>query len=147
MYTFRYFVTMADPNAELHAVFMMIGILDAGMHTTIIDREGFTHLEDLATLVEDKEVDEMAKRMAGHTQAEGRVHLGTVIIQKFKTLIWWVDNQMKLGITPVVADFTVEAMNQASSNKRLRKDFVAQEPLRILESLIWMILIHMKMLF
>ena len=35
---------------------------------------------------------------------------------------------MKQGITPVMADFTVEAMNQASSDKRLHKELAAQEP-------------------
>ena len=84
---------MAGPNVEqLDAVFQMIGILDAQMRTTIIEREGFLSLEDLATLVTNKDVDEMAKCMATRTLAGGRVDLGTIVIQKFKTLVWWVDD-------------------------------------------------------
>ena len=120
---------MAGPNAEqLDAVFQMIGILDAQTRTTIIECEGFLSLEDLATLVTDKDVDEMAKRMAARTLAGGRVDLGTIVIQKFKTLVWWVDDQMKRGITPLAADFTVKVMNQAATDKRLRKELTEREP-------------------
>ena len=120
---------MAGPNAEqLDAVFQTIGILDAQMRATIIEREGFLSLEDLATLVTDKDVDEMAKRMAARTLARGRVDLGTIVIQKFKTLVWWVDDQMKRGITPLAANFTVETMNQAALDKRLHKELSECEP-------------------
>jgi hypothetical protein len=120
---------MAGPNAEqLDTVFQTIGILDAQTRATIIEREGFLSLEDLATLVNDKDVDEMAKRMAARTLAGGRVDLGTIVIQKLKTLVWWVDDQMKRGITPLAADFTVEVMNQAAIDKRLRKELAEREP-------------------
>ena len=56
----------------------------------------------------------MAKCMDARTLAGGRVDLRTIVIQKFKTLVWWVDDQMKCGITPLAADFTVEVMNQAA---------------------------------
>ena len=89
---------MAGPNAEqLDAVFQMIGILDAGMRATIIEHEGFLSLEDLATLVNDKDVNEMAKRMAARTLAGGRVDLRTIVIQKLKTLVWWVDDQIVIA--------------------------------------------------
>ena len=35
---------------------------------------------------------------------------------------------MKCGITPLVANFTVEVMNQAAIDKRLRKELTEQEP-------------------
>ena len=79
---------MAGPNVEqLDAVFQMIGILDAHTHTTIIEQEGFLSLEDLATLVTNKDVNEMAKHMATRTQAGGRVDLRTIVIQNLKTLV------------------------------------------------------------
>ena len=120
---------MAGPNAEqLDAIFQMIGILDAQTHYTIIECEGFLSLEDLATLVNDKDVDEMAKCMAARTLAGGRVSLGTIVIQKFKTLVWWVDDQIKHGITPLAADFTVEMLNQAAIDKCLHKELAEHEP-------------------
>ena len=119
---------MAGPNAEqLDDVFQMIGILDAGTHATIIECEGFLSLEDLATLVNNKDVNEMAKQMATRTLAGGRVNLGTIVIQKLKTLVWWVDDQMKCKITPLAANFTVEAMNQATVDKHLCKELAEQE--------------------
>ena len=86
---------MADPVNELNAVLMMIGIHDHNVHTNIIEREGFTELADLTTLVTDRDVDEMAKHMAVRMQAEGRVFLGTITVQHMKTLVWWVNDQLK----------------------------------------------------
>ncbi len=119
---------MAEPNVELNAVFTTIGIQNADMRTKLIEKEGFLSLTDLAVLVNDKDVDEMAKRMAARTQAGGRVDLGTVTIQNLKTLVWWVDDHVKRGITPVADDFTVEAMRQAAIDKRLRKELAEHEP-------------------
>ena len=89
---------MADPIEELNAVFAMCGITDAGMRTNIIAREGFTQLEDLGVLETDTDITEMAKRMASRTQAEGRVLLGTVIIKRLQTLVWWVRDHQKRGL-------------------------------------------------
>ena len=120
---------MARPNAEqLDAVFQMIGILDTQTCTTIIEHEGFLSLEDLATLVTDKDVDEMAKHMAMRPLVGGRVGLRTIVIQKFKTLVWWVDDQIKCSITPLAADFTVKVLNQAAIDKRLCKELTRHEP-------------------
>ena len=72
-------------------IFATIGITSTAMHTAIINQDGFTHLKHLATLISDKDKDEMAKWMAAsRTQAEGHVILGTVTIQHFKVLVWWV---------------------------------------------------------
>ena len=71
---------------QLDAIFQTIGILDAQTCATIIECEGFLSLEDLATLVNNKDVDEMAKRMATRTLAGGRVNIGTIVIQNSKPL-------------------------------------------------------------
>jgi 3-methyladenine DNA glycosylase Tag len=57
--------------------------------------EGFNQLEDLRVLEIDTDVTEMAKRMAAHMQAEGRVLLGTVIIKHLQMLVWWVRDHQK----------------------------------------------------
>jgi hypothetical protein len=72
---------MANQN-NLHAVFKMCGIPDAATRTLIMNRKGFTQLDDLGVLETDLDVTEMAKRMASRTQAKGRVLLGTVIIKR-----------------------------------------------------------------
>ena len=86
MYFFRYgFYDFKMANQDdLHAVFEMCGITDAATRTLIMNREGFTQLDDLGVLETDSDVTEMAKRMASRTQAEGRVLLGTVIINAFR---------------------------------------------------------------
>ena len=101
---------MADPIDELNAVLMTIGITNQNIRTNIIEREGFTEVADLATLVTDRDVDEMAKRMAARTQNEGRVFLGTVTVQRMKTLVWWVNDQLKRGIDLQAANFTPDVM-------------------------------------
>jgi hypothetical protein len=47
---------MADPIGELNTVFDICGIVDTGMHTNIINQEGFTSLADLGVLETDTDV-------------------------------------------------------------------------------------------
>ena len=117
---------MAAPIDELDAVVEMIGIAEADMCMMIIGQEGFTQLEDLAVLISDRDVDEMAKRMATRTQAKGRVLLGTV--QCMKTLVWWVADQMKCGLTLAVDNFTADVINWVANEKVLRKELANMEP-------------------
>jgi hypothetical protein len=70
----------------------------------------------------------MAKRMAMHTQAEGRVLLGTVMIKRLQTLVLWVRDQQKRGLTLNAADFDAGTMNQASEMKTLRRKQAKKEP-------------------
>ena len=110
---------MADPIDELHSVLLMCGITNAATRTTIIEQEGFTQLDDLGVLETDAVVSDMAKRMATRTQAEGRVLLGTVVIKRLQTLIWWIRDHQKRGLTLSAANFDVAAMNAASEMKTL----------------------------
>jgi hypothetical protein len=112
---------MANPIDNLHAIFAMCGITDEAVHANIITQEGFTQLEDLGVLENDTDVSKMAKRMATRTQAEGRVLLGTVVIKRLQTLVWWVRDQQKHGLTLSAADFDVGTMNQASEIETLRR--------------------------
>jgi 3-methyladenine DNA glycosylase Tag len=119
---------MADPIEELNAVLMTCGINDAGMHANIIAREGFTQLEDLRVLETDTDITEMAKRMASRMQAKGRVLLGTVIIKRLQTLIWWVRDHQKRGLALEAANFNVAIMNEAAEMKNLRRELSDKEP-------------------
>jgi hypothetical protein len=119
---------MANPIDDLHAVFAMCGINDDATRGNIIVQEGFTQLEDLGVLENDTDVSEMAKRMATRTQAEGRVLLGTVVIKRLQTLVWWVRDQQKRGLTLNAADFDIAAMTQASEMKTLRRERAEKEP-------------------
>ena len=123
---------MADPIEELNAVFATIGIMSAAMHTTIINQEGFTSLKDLAVLASDhKDVDEMAKRMANRTQAEGRILLGTITIQCLKALVWWVADQKKRCLPLVAANFMVAVMEQAEMERIFCQELAAKEPVKM----------------
>jgi ribosomal protein L35AE/L33A len=102
---------MANLIDNLHVVFTMCGINNKATRANIIMQKGFTQLEE--------DVSKMAKRMAMRTQAEGRVLLGTVMIKHLQTLIWWVRDQQKCGLTLNVVDFEVSTMNQASEMKTL----------------------------
>ena len=78
---------MADPIAELHMVLEMCGVADVATRNNIINREGFTTIEDLGVLENNTDVSDMAKRMASRMQAEGRVLLGTVVVKRLQTLV------------------------------------------------------------
>jgi hypothetical protein len=135
---------MADLIGELNAVFEIFGILDAGMRTNIINHEGFMSLAVLGVLVEtNMDVLEMAKRLASRMQAEGGIYLGTVMVKRIQTLVWWVHDHQKHGLPISVADFTDQVMNKAAEMKGLLKS----HPSVIWESSILMTMTHMKMLF
>ena len=119
---------MANPIDELHSVFEMCGITNPAMRTTIIDHKGFTQLDDLGVLETDADVTEMAKRMATRTQAEGRVLLGTVVIKRLQTLVWWIRDHQKRGLALNAADFDAAAMNLASEMKTLMRERSDKEP-------------------
>ena len=119
---------MADPIEELNAVFAMCGINDAGMRANIIAREGFTQLEDLGVLETDTDITEMAKRMASRMQAKGRVLLGTVVIKRLQTLVWWIRDHQKRGLPLVAAEFNAKTMNQASEMKALKQELSEKDP-------------------
>jgi hypothetical protein len=119
---------MADPIDDLHAVFAMGGITDNVMRANIIAQKGFTQLEDLGVLKTDTNVSTMAKRIATRTQAKGRVLLGMVMIKGLQTLVWWVRDQQKQGLTLDAADFDAAAMNQASKMKTLQCEWAEKEP-------------------
>ena len=119
---------MADPIEELNMVFQTCRIADPVVRTNIINREGFTSLEDLGVLETDTDVSDMAKRLASRTQAEGRVYLGTVVVKRLQTLVWWVRDHQKRGLTVNAADFTVQEMNQAAEMKGLKREMTDKEP-------------------
>lgn len=119
---------MADPIAELNMVLEVCGIADLATRTNIINREGFNSLEDLGVLETDSDVSDMAKRLASRTQAEGRVYLGTVVVKRLQTLVWWVRDHQKRGLAVNAANFTVEAMNQAAEMKGLKREMADKEP-------------------
>jgi hypothetical protein len=91
-------------------------------------QEGFTQLEDLGVLKTNTDVNNMAKRMATRTQGEGRVLLGMVMIQQLQTLVWWVRDQHKHGLTISAVDFDAAAMNQASEMKTLQRKWAEKDP-------------------
>ena len=76
-------------------------------------------MSDLGVLETNADITEMAKRMASHTQAEGRVLLGTVVIKRLQTLVWWIRDHQKRGLDLVAAEFDVDAMNEAAEMKSL----------------------------
>jgi len=113
----------APPIApDVQAALAVCGVTAAATRTRIIDNEGFASLEDLSVLENDKDVDEMAKRLAARTLADGRVNLGMVQIKRIQALAWWTHDQIKHGQALVAADFDVAALNSAMERKRVEKE-------------------------
>jgi transposase-like protein len=119
---------MANPIDDLHAVFAMCGIPDAATQTLIMNREGSNQLDNLGVLETDTDVMEMAKRMASRTQAEGWVLLGTVVIKRLQTLVWWIRDHQKRELPLNANKFTVETMASAAEMQTLRRKMKGSEP-------------------
>jgi hypothetical protein len=50
------------------------------------------------------------------------------MIKQLQTLVWWVRDQQKRGLTLNAADFDAAAMNQASEMKTLQRERAEKEP-------------------
>jgi hypothetical protein len=116
---------MADTIAELNMVLEVCGAADLATRTNIINREGFT---SLGLLEANSDMSNMAKRLASSLQVEGRVYLGTVMVKRLQTLVWWVQDHQKCGLAVNTSNFTVEAMNQAAEMKNLKCDMADKVP-------------------
>ena len=119
---------MADPIAQLHLVFEVCGIIDGATRNNIINREGFTTIGDLGVLETDSDVSDMAKRMASWMLAEGRVLLGTVVVKRLQTLVWWVRDHQKRGLDVDAVDWTADVMQEAAQMKSLKREMADKEP-------------------
>jgi hypothetical protein len=93
------------PN-DVHDVLIACGVSMVAARNNIIQNEGFNSLDDIALLDNDFDVTETAKRMASRHVNNGQVNLGTMVIKRFQALVWWLNDQIKLGTIPVAADFT-----------------------------------------
>jgi hypothetical protein len=74
------------------------------------------------------DITEMAEKVASHTQAEGRVLLGTVVIKRLQTLVWWIRDHQKRGLPLNANEFTVKTMASAAEMKTLRREMTDSEP-------------------
>jgi hypothetical protein len=122
---------MANPLnlAELHAVFQTCGIADKATRALMIGREGFDNLASLGKLKDhDRDITEMVKAMASCTVADGRVHLGIVIVKNLQTLVWWVRDRQKRNIALHAADFDPDTLDNTAVMKDLYKERASKEP-------------------
>jgi hypothetical protein len=56
------------------------------------------------------------------------VILGTVVIKRLQTLVWWVRDHQKRGLPLVAAEFDAAMMNQVSEMKTLRHELADKDP-------------------
>jgi hypothetical protein len=56
------------------------------------------------------------------------VLLGTIMVKRLQTLVWWVCDHQKRGLALDAGEFTVEAMQQASEMKSLKRKIADKEP-------------------
>ena len=109
---------LVDPDMqEMEAVLAQCGVTVAATHTAIIMNEGITSWADFGELEGDIDVTEMAKHLAVHTQGEGHVNLGTIVIKCLQSLVFWVRDHQKHGLAVSAADFTPEVMADAAQMK------------------------------
>ena len=111
---------MAAINPDVGAVFAVCGI---GLQDSarIAGNEGFDNIEDLGVLEGDKDVLEMAKRLASRA-TNARVMLGTVQIKRLQALVWWARDHQRRGLALVANNFDVAAMNAGMTSKSVEKE-------------------------
>ena len=66
---------------------------------------------------DDKDVIEMAKRMASRSLNQGRVNLSTVTIKRLQALVWWIRDHQKLNLPLDAAAFTPAVLATAVERK------------------------------
>jgi len=117
-----YLFQMAAANVNaVDVVLAMCGVEDEDTRGDIIAWEGFETLEDLGILEDDKDVIEMAKRMASRNQNQGRVILSTVTIKRLQALIWWIRDRQKLNLPLNAAEFTPAVLADAVERKIIQR--------------------------
>ena len=107
---------------DIQMVLTVCGIGPQATLTLIMDNEGFIDLADLGVMEGDKDVLEMAKRMANRTVNDGRVVLGTVQIKRLQALVWWLGDHQRRGMAVVATDFDVATMYGAMTSKSVEKE-------------------------
>ena len=112
---------MTAINVDVQAVLTVcsIGPIDSARIAT---NEYFVNLDDLGVMKGDKDVLEMAKRMATRAANAGRVLLGTVQIKCLQALVWWARDHQRRGLALVAADFNVAVMNATMTLTSIEKE-------------------------
>ena len=107
-------------QAEVDAVLVVCGIVNAQHRQQLVTSEGFTTLEMFGVMGGDQDVVDMAKRLAGRPTAS-RLNLGTIQIKALQPLVWW-----RLKATRTSAGFPVggSRMPDASASQ----PYVPQPP-------------------
>ena len=108
-------------QAEVDAVLIVCGIVNAEHRQRLVAGEGFTTLEMFGIMDGDQDVVDMAKRLAGRPAAS-RVNLGTIQIKALQALVWWVHDRQTHGQPLVGAEFTQAALTAARQQKRIDKE-------------------------
>jgi hypothetical protein len=66
--------------------------------------------------------------MSKRTVAEGRIILGTKVIKRLQTLIWWIRDQKKQNLVVVAADFHADMLEETAALKLFRSERADREP-------------------
>ena len=110
-----------DPLDQLHQVLVQCGVRAVADCNNIINHEGFNSIDDLTILEGDRDVTEMAKRMASHTEANGCVNLSTILIEHLQGLVYYVRDHCMHRLMMTAKDWMQETMEMAMTKKEVRE--------------------------
>ena len=108
-----------DPVAQVHALLTVCG-LTAAARNAIINVEGFRYPNRFNILSGDKDITEMAKRMAARPSAS-RVNLGTVDIVYLQGLVYWIKDRVARGQEIDYTEFDEAVLEEAMQEKNAIK--------------------------
>lgn len=112
---------MAQEVQDLRTVLAACGLTQPQCDV-LVNQEGFTSIASMGVLGGDGDVLEMAKRLAGRTQVDGRVILGTVQIKNLQALVYWVKDKLKRGQPLNAADWDAQAIITTMTSKDVEKE-------------------------
>jgi hypothetical protein len=107
---------------DVHTVLETCGMTDLATRTRFINIEGFINLDRFSILVDDHVVTSMASRMARRTVAEGKITLGTTVIKRLQTLVWWIRDQKKQSLPLMAANFNADMIEEAAAMQLFRSE-------------------------
>ena len=107
--------------ADVDTVLTICGF-DAQQRNILTNVEGFINFDTFGILDGDRDVNDIFKRAASRTVAQGRMVAGTIQIKRFQSLVWWINDHRKRNLAIVAADWTPAAMAQAATDKRVAEE-------------------------
>jgi hypothetical protein len=109
---------MANPHPEMDDILALYG-LDQNQRAAFIDAEEIFTLQDLSVFTSYGIITAMATNLAKRTITDGRVILKAKHVKRLQTVVWWIQDRIKLQLPLDAAELTPAALAAAAPRLKL----------------------------